>query len=519
MRSANVLEFVSLDGMTRVSSGLAEGNTKPPLSNNVVPAALFIVVALSLLLAPSTFGQQMSQTSKFIRESSPLIVLTHVQLIDGTGAAAQVDQTVVIDHGRIAAVGSAASTNVPAGAKVIDAKGKTVIPGLVGMHEHLFYPAANDGEPIFIEQPFSFPQLYLASGVTTARTTGSIEPYTDLQVKARVDSGRLPGPDLYLTTPYLEGSPSAFLQLYPLKDAADARAFVDYWHSVGFTSVKAYMDVKPDELRAGIEQAHKLGMKVTGHLCSVGYIEAAEMGIDDLEHGPYGAPDGELYSKKKPGICLDDFSGYFGMIGEIIKDIDPDGLELRKTIDTLVARHVAVTSTLAVFEGASRPPMNSGIMKRSQELMSPQAWSKVMTIRANMQDLDPLIRMWLQKEMKFERNFVAAGGMLLAGCDPTGFGQTLAGLGDQRQVELLVEGGFTPVEAIHIATQNGATFLGVADRIGSVAPGKRADLVLLNGDLDKDIAVIEKPEIVFKNGVGYDSNAIYESLHAQVGLQ
>jgi len=150
--------------------------------------------------------------------------------------------------------------------------------------------------------------------VTTARTTGSIEPYTDLQVKAHADGGRLPGPDLYLTTPYLEGAPSAFLQLHPLKDAAEARAFVEYWHSVGFTSVKAYMDVKPDELRAGIEEAHKLGMKVTGHLCSVGYNEAAEMGIDNLEHGPYGA----------------------------------------------------------------------SIMKRSHELMSPQAWSKVMTVRASM---------------------------------------------------------------------------------------------------------------------------------------
>ncbi len=473
-----------------------------------------------LFAASSANAQQVAPASKFIRENAPVIAVTHVQLIDGSGAPAQADQTIVMDHGKIVAVGPAAGTAVPAGAKVIDGKGKTLIPGIVGMHEHLFYPAANDGEPIFIEQPFSFPQLYLASGVTTARTTGSIEPYTDLQVKARVDSGRLPGPDLYLTTPYLEGAPSSFLQLHPLKDAAEARAFVDYWHSVGFTSVKAYVSVKPDELRAGIEEAHKRGMKITGHLCSVGYIEAAEMGIDDLEHGPYGAPDGELYSKKKPGVCLDDFSGYFGMLAEIIKNIDPDGPELRKTIDTLVAHHVAVTSTLAVFEGGSRPPMNSGIMKRSHELMSPLAWSKVMTLRANMMvDLDPLFRAWIQKETKFERNFVAAGGMLLAGCDPTGFGQTLAGVGDQREVELLVEGGFTPVEAIHIATQNGATFLGAADRIGSVAAGKQADLVLLDGDLAKDITVIENPEIVFKSGVGYDSKAIYESLHGQVGLQ
>src|ERR1700747_56868 len=142
------------------------------------------LVAILLFAASSANAQQVAPAPKFIRENPPMIALTHVQLIDGTGAAAPADQTIVIDHGKIAAVGSAASPNVP-GAKVIDARGKPVIPGLVGMHEHLFYPAANDGEPIFIEQPFSFPQLYLASGVTTARTTGSIEPYTDSQVQAR----------------------------------------------------------------------------------------------------------------------------------------------------------------------------------------------------------------------------------------------------------------------------------------------------------------------------------------------
>ena len=129
-------------------------------------------------------------------------------------------------------------------------------------------------------------------------------------------SGRLPGPDLYLTTPYLEGAPSAFLQLHPLKDAAlEARAFVEYWHSVGFTSVKAYMDVKPDELRGGNRRGAQA--RNEGHWpSSVGYNEAAEMGIDNLEHGPYDAPDGELYSKKKPGVSLDHFSGYFGMLAE-----------------------------------------------------------------------------------------------------------------------------------------------------------------------------------------------------------
>jgi imidazolonepropionase-like amidohydrolase len=152
-------------------------------------------------------------------------------------------------------------------------------------------------------------------------------------------------------------------------------------------------------------------------------------------------------------------------------------------------------------------------------LLVPEAWSKVMTNRANREATAAFSLMLLQKEMKFEREFVAAGGQLMAGCDPTGDGHTLAGLGDQRNIELLAEAGFTPAEAIHIATQNGATFLGEAERIGTVAPGKQADLVLLNGDLAKDITTIEKPEIVFKAGVGYDSNAIYQSLRGKVGRQ
>jgi len=152
-------------------------------------------------------------------------------------------------------------------------------------------------------------------------------------------------------------------------------------------------------------------------------------------------------------------------------------------------------------------------------LLVPEAWSKVMTSRANREVTDSFSQKLLEKEMKFEREFVAAGGVLMAGCDPTGDGHTLAGLGDQRNIELLAEAGFTPVEAIHIATQNGATFLGESERIGTVTAGKQADLVLLNGDLAKDITTIERPEVVFKAGVGYDSGAIYQSLRGKVGRQ
>jgi imidazolonepropionase-like amidohydrolase len=478
-------------------------------------AAVSLCVGLGLC-AGSVVAQQPGQAPNFIREDAPVIALMHVSVIDGTGAAPQPDQTVVIDHGKITAVGASTKFAVPSGAKVIDATGKTVIPGIVGMHEHLFYPSTADGPLTAVEQFFSFPPLYLASGVTTARTTGSMDPYGDIEVKARVDAGKMLGPNFYLTTPYLQGAPSLIPQMYELKDADDARAFVRYWHSVGFTSVKAYVNVTPDELRAGIDEAHKLNMKVTGHICSVGYNEAAEMGIDNLEHGPFGAPDGELYSKRQPGICGPD---YFAELRDIVMNVEPDSPQLKQTIQNLVAHHVAITSTLAVLEDGLRPPMSSALVARTRMLLVPEAWSKVMTSRANREVTDAFFQALLQKEMKFEREFVAAGGVLMAGCDPTGDGHTLAGLGDQRNIELLVEAGFTPVEAIHIATQNGAAFLGEAERIGTVAVGKQADLVLLNGDLAKDITTIERPEVVFKAGVGYDSNAIYQSLRGKVGRQ
>ena len=126
--------------------------------------------------------------------------------------------------------------------------------------------------------------------------------------------------------------------------------------------------------------------------------------------------------------------------------------------------------------------------------------------------------MLLKKEMQFERDFVKAGGLLLSGEDPTGYGGVLAGFGDQRQTELLVEAGFTPLEAIHIATQNGAEFLGEGSRIGTLKTGKQADIVVINGDPSQKIADIENVELVFKDGVAYDSRKLIESVRGSVGL-
>lgn len=384
----------------------------------------------------------------------------------------------------------------------------------------MFRTASADGPFTVIAQPVTFPQLYLASGVTSARTAGSVDPHGDLGIKREIEAGRLIGPDLDLTTPYLEGAPPAIAQLYPLRGPEEAREAVRHWASLGFTSAKAYMNISAPELSAAIREAHRHGMKITGHLCSVGYEEAARLGIDNLEHGPFAAPDGGLDPEREAGHCrhagAQAAAGSGLVLVHNVRDVAVDSPAVQHLIRTLVDRHVAITSTLAVLEGGDRPDLEA--TPHLRDLFPPDLWAFQTRRHAAQHAGAAFLAMMLHKEMAFERAFVAAGGLLTAGCDPTGDGHVIAGLGDQRNIELLVEAGFTVPEAIRIATLNGATFQGMAARIGSLEVGKRADIVLLSGDLTRDVHAITRPWRVFRNGVGYDSETIYASLRGQVGL-
>jgi imidazolonepropionase-like amidohydrolase len=443
----------------------------------------------------------------FVSVNEPVIALEHVRVIDGTGAAPAEDQTIVIDHGKIAAVGRGVA--IPSNARRMDLNGHTVIPGLVGMHEHLFYPSG-EGIPIYTTQAYSFPRLYLASGVTTARTGGSMEPYTDLTVKRLIDSGRMPGPNFYITGPYLEGPGTPIVQSHLLSGPDDARKTVEYWASVGATSFKAYMHITHAELAAAVETAHKLGLTVTGHLCSVGFREAAAIGIDNLEHGLI--VDTEFDPSKAPDVCPQQNAtrGAFGKL-------DIKSAPVQQTIHDLVQHHVAITSTLAVFDASAphRPPLDQRLL----DVLTPQGAVTYMAARARATDAANSTSLdSLKTEERFEYEFVKAGGVLMAGVDPTGNGGAMAGFGDIRNLELLVEAEFTPVEAIKIATLNGAKFLKADDRIGSIAAGKQADLVVMQGNPAAKISDVRNIKIVFKEGVGYDPEKLIKSVDHTVGL-
>jgi imidazolonepropionase-like amidohydrolase len=466
--------------------------------------------------SPLPAAQLAKDVQAFVSVDAPVVALAHVRVVDGTGAPPRDDQTILIAGGRIQWVGEAASASVPSGAKVLDLHGRTVIPGLVGMHDHLFYPLNGT----YGEMAQSFPRLYLAAGVTTIRTTGSIEPYTDLEVRRAIEAGKAAGPKIHVTGPYLQGEGASTLQMHQLRGADDARKTVAFWAEQGADSFKAYTNVTRAELKAAIDEAHRRKLKVTAHLCSVTFGEAAALGIDGLEHGLVVATD--FVPDKEPDACPP--SG--ATTRRLAESIDFNGPDAEKIVRTLVERHVAVTSTLPVFEtfvpGRALP-------QRALDVLAPDLRAAFLAGKLRAADPAYLRQRYgmetspwpalLAKEMAFERAFAKAGGLLLAGLDPTGFGGVVAGFGDQRELELLVEAGFTPVEAIRIATSNGARFLGEADRIGSVAPGRQADLVVVRGDPATRIEDVENVELVFKDGVGYDPEKLVASVRGLVGLR
>jgi enamidase len=440
----------------------------------------------------------------FVAVDAPQVALVNARVIDGTGGPARENHTVIIRDGRIAAVGETARTPAPAGARVIDLAGKTVIPGLVMLHEHLYYPV---GPGVYGQLGQSFVRLYLAGGVTTMRTGGNMNGFMDLNLKRGVEEGRVAGPAIDATAPYVNGA-NTFVQMRSMADADEARRQVAYWAEMGATSFKAYMQISRAQLGAVIDAAHQRGLKVTGHLCSVTYAEAAGLGIDNLEHGFFAATD--FVTDKQPDVCPGQGRGQ-----QSIAALDERSPGFRALVRTLVERKVALTSTLTIFEtltpGRPVPPGLDVLLPVLKDQFAQNH-------RRTADSKDSVYRELFPKAMALERAFVRAGGLLVVGTDPTGGGGVVPGYSNQRAIELLVEAGFSPVEAISIATLNGARDLGREAAIGTIAPGKQADLVVIDGDPSRVISDIRNVQTVFRVGVGYDPKALVASVTGRVGL-
>jgi imidazolonepropionase-like amidohydrolase len=462
-----------------------------------------LALAALLAAAPLSAQQRPSITPgirPFVAVDAPVVALTHVRVVDGTGAPARDDQTVIVSGSRIQAVGPSATTRVPAGARVMDLAGHTVVPGLVGLHEHTYFGGVKRTVPMDASA-----YLYLALGVTTAMTAGSQLPDQEVELKRRIDAGEMPGPGLRIAGPYIRAGTARTGPFRGVDSPEEARRFVDEWAGRGATWFKV-MSGPRDVLRWTIDAAHARGLRVTGHLCAVTFAEAAEMGIDALQHG--FITDSEHVPGKQPDVCPRENQ-------RAQADVDVESPAVRESIRRIVAGGAPVVSTLGVYETfiPGRP-----LDPRAMEMLAPDARREVEANHAGLATAGFNVpERLLAKMMAWEHAFVAAGGLLGAGSDPWGTG-FLPGFGNLRNYELLVRAGFPPEQAIQIMTLNGARILGEEARIGSIAPGKAADLVVIRGNPIANPSQIYEVTTVFRDGIGYDSARLRDFARGKVGV-
>lgn len=468
---------------------------------------LLFSLLVNCFVVKSIAQQYTAEVKAFISVNEPAVAITDVILIDGTGKAAKRHQTVIFSNGKITQVGEVNKIKVPAGTKTISGTGKTLIPGLVMLHEHLYYtiPAGNYFN--IAEMPYSFPRLYLAGGATTIRTAGSIEPQTDLAIKRMIGEGKIIGSNMDVTAPYIEEQGYDIPALNVIKGPADAAATTNFWADRGCTSFKMYVHATRADMAAVVREAHKRNLKVTGHIGAVTYREAAEIGIDNLEHGFMASSD---FDSLKTDDQVNDSEERKSLL-----KLDVNSPKMKSLMQYMISKKVALTSTLTVFEPSTGHEMVPG---GGEAALAPEVKEMVNKRWQSAQNHDQSGITLFKKEQAWEKQYYNLGGLLVAGTDPTGAGRVVSGYSNHREIELLVEGGFTPEQAIKICTLNGALYLNRQQEIGTIEPGKKADLVLIDGDLTADIKNIRKTEIVFKNGIGFNSQQIFDSVKGHVGI-
>ena len=464
-----------------------------------------IFVSCHFILSAQGFSDKIEP---FLSLNEPVYALKGVTLFDGTGLAAQYHVTVVVREGIVENVGLQNQIIIPEDAFIIEGNNKTLIPGFVMLHEHIFYTKAFEDEFNIVNMTNTFPRMYLAGGVTTMRTAGSVSPHTDLNIEKLIREGKMIGPKMDVTGPFIERENNFGIPQLPiLPEDQVAGASIDYWAEQGCTSFKVYMHISREDLRQVVEKAHARNLKVTGHLCSISYEEAADIGIDNLEHGFMTSSD--FVENRSTDYC-----DYFNMMSSLA-DLDADDPKMEKLMRKLIEKGVTITTTPAVFAPLTGYEL---ILGGGEPALHPDILAEVKSYAKQSMYRDSIRMSMFKKEMYWIRKFYMMGGKLVIGTDPTGAGRTVAGYANMWTFELLARSGFTIPEAVMLCSLKGAEYLERDEQTGSIEKGKAADFLLIDGDLEKDPANIRKLETVFKDGLGYDSKAIFDSVKGLVGL-
>lgn len=461
------------------------------------------------LFSLSLYGQETinNETRAFVNYERGAYIFQNLSIVDGTNTAAQSNMDIWVEGSTIKKIGK--DLSVPKGVKAIDMQGKSAMPGMVMLHEHMFYPkATNEGIYGVNQMSYSFPKLYLAGGVTTMRTAGSIMPQADVNIKKRINRGDTPGPKMDVTSPHMDRAGLGIYELGPFETTEQAVRAVHFYADMGVNSIKVYNFITREDLKAILEAAHQRGMKVTGHLCSITYREAADLGIDNLEHGFFASSD--FIEDKRLDDC-DPFKSRKSLV-----TIDVNSQKVTELINHLVKKNVALTSTINVFEPYTNREVVPGGGLNALYTMSKE---RVYDRWVSMQGRDSINYVVFNKAKVWEKAFYDAGGLLVAGTDPTYDGRIVAGYANMRLLELFVEMGFSIPEAVKICTLNGAKYLEVSKTVGTLEVGKTADILFMSENIADHISAIRSIETVFKNGIGYNSKKLFKSAEGLVGIR
>lgn len=426
----------------------------------------------------------LAELSKTIPGShAPTLAIVGATLIDGTGAAPLADSAVLIRHGRIVARGPRRKVRIPKAAHRVDAKGKFLLPGLWDMHAHF--------------EQVEWGPIYLAAGVTTVRDCGNEFEFITA-VRDAVAQGRGLGPQLLLAG-IVDGTGPLALGVQRVDTPEQARSWVDRYHAAHFQQMKIYSSVKLDELRIVADEAHRFGMTVTGHVPEgLNGFQAIEAGQDQINHIQYVAdmmhppfPENMSRLERRKAIA----------------ELNLDSPEAAKALSFLKDHHTVIDPTMALFElltaTTAKPPASfePGVEKVAPELA--QALTDVEAPSESSQISDKIF----SKDIAIISALHRAGIPIVAGTD-----QAVPGHSLHREIELYVQAGFTPMEAIQAATIVPARTMGLEKELGTIQKGKRADLILVNADPLADIHNTRKVEYVISNGVMYHTAELWQSV-------
>jgi imidazolonepropionase-like amidohydrolase len=437
--------------------------------------------ALFVMLFALTAGALAAQ------ESKPLAI-THAVLIDGNGKAPVENATVLIRDGKIVAAGPAAGIVIPKDAALIDAVGKTVMPGLADMHVHLM--GGWDGISTDVLGYRQFLNALLYAGVTTVLDTGNVEPFI-LQLRQEIARGRLQGPRIYCAGPLIDSADPAWPGISVAVCSVDQiPRIVDQLKKDGVDMLKAYVGLSDAQISALVAAGQKQSLRVVSDPGTRnGSMDVLRTGIAALAHMPPIPLGDEAVSwmKEKPIHCLTTLAVYESFSRRRIVDPGLYGISLyRDTAPPWFVDDLKKEAARALTEDEQKD------VKRSTKLF--------------------------KEAQRNALKLMQAGVLVAAGTDAPYPGDPL-GEAIHREMELLVEAGFTPLEAITAATKNAALFMNAAAEWGTVEPGKTADLLIIGGRPDRTIGDTRKIEVLIKSGKIIDRKKLRFDANPDAGFQ